>query len=136
MARVRSGKTTRRWHKKILKLAKGGYGARSKRYATALTHVQRAGNFAWRDRRNKKRDMRRLWIERINAGAREHGLPYHVFIHGLKTAKVELDRKQLSELAIHDPAAFARLAELAKAARVAATRGVSAAAEAPTAPAA
>ncbi len=116
MARVKPAKTTRRWHKKVLKLAKGGYGARSKRYATALTHVQRAGVFAWRDRRNKKRDMRRLWIERINAGAREHGLSYHVFIHGLKTAKVELDRKQLSELAINDPAAFAKLAELAKAA--------------------
>ena len=130
MARVKPGKTTRRWHKKILKLAKGGYGARSKRYATALTHVQRAGNFAWRDRRNKKRDMRRLWIERINAGAREHGMPYHVFIHGLKLAKVDLDRKQLSELAIHDPAAFAKLAELA---RVAATRGPSADAEAPSA---
>ncbi len=116
MPRVKPAKTTRRWHKKVLKLAKGGYGARSKRYATALTHVQRAGVFAWRDRRNKKRDMRRLWIERINAGAREHGLPYHTFIHGLKLATVSLDRNQLSELAINDPAAFAKLAELAKAA--------------------
>jgi large subunit ribosomal protein L20 len=132
MPRVKPGKTTRKWHKKILKLAKGGYGARSKRYATALTHVMRAGNFAWRDRRNKKRDMRRLWIERINAGAREHGLPYHVFIHGLKLAKIELDRKQISELAIHDPAAFAKLVELAKAYGAVATAGASADAKSPT----
>ncbi len=116
MARVKSGKTTRRWHKKILKLAKGGYGARSKRFATAFTHVQRAGNFAFRDRRNRKRDFRRLWIERINAAAREHGMSYHVFMNGLKAASVALDRKQISELAISDPPAFARLAELARSA--------------------
>ena len=116
MPRVKPGKTTRRWHKKVLKLAKGGYGARSKRYATALTHVQRAGNFAWRDRRNKKRDFRRLWIVRIGAATREHGVSYNAFIHGLKVAKADLDRRQLSELAIHDPAAFARLVAVAKAA--------------------
>lgn len=120
MARVKPAKTTRRWHKKVLKLAKGGYGARHKRFATALTHVQRAGNFAYRDRRNKKREWRRLWIERINAAAREHGLSYGVLIHGLKLANVNLDRKQLSELAIHDTAAFGKLVELAKAARPAA----------------
>ena len=120
MARVKSGKTTRKWHKKILKLASGGYGARSKRYATALTHVQRAGNFAFRDRRNKKRDFRRLWIVRVGAAAREHGLSYGALIHGLKTANIGLDRKQLSELAVNDPSAFARLVEVAKSAAPAA----------------
>ena len=114
MARVKPGKTTRRWHKKILKLAKGGYGARSKRYATALTHVMRAGTFAYRDRRNKKREFRRLWIVRINAAIRAHGVSYGVFMHGLRDAGVSLDRRQLSELAIADPAAFAKLADLAK----------------------
>ena len=115
MPRVKPGKVTRKWHKKILRLASGGYGARSKRYATALTHVQRAGTFAWRDRRNKKRDFRKIWIERINAATREHGLTYSGFIHALRVAKIELDRKQLSELAVTEPAAFARLADLAKA---------------------
>lgn len=120
MARVKPGVTTRRWHKKVLKLAKGGYGARSKRYATALTHVMRAGTFAYRDRRNKKREFRRLWITRINAAVHAHGLSYGAFIHALKTAGVGLDRRQLSELAIADPAAFAQLADLAKASRPAA----------------
>ncbi len=120
MPRVKPSKVTRKWHKKVLKLAKGGFGARSKRYATALTHVQRAGTFAWRDRRNKKRDFRRLWIERINAASREHGLTYGTFIHALRVAKIELDRKQLSELAVNDPAAFTRLAELVKASQPAA----------------
>ena len=115
MPRVKSGKTTRKWHKKVLKLAKGAYGSRSKHYSKALETIQHAGNYAWRDRRNKKRDFRRLWIERINAASRGHGLNYHVFIHGLKVAKVELDRRQISELAINDPAAFSRLADLAKA---------------------
>ncbi len=114
MPRVKPGKTTRKWHKKILKLAKGTYGSRSRHYAKAAETVQRAGNFAFRDRRNKKRDFRRLWISRINAAVREHGMSYHVFIHGLKAAKIELDRKQLSELAIHDPAAFTKLTDLAK----------------------
>jgi large subunit ribosomal protein L20 len=120
MPRVKPGKTTRRWHKKVLKMAKGAYGARSKRFAMAAITVERAGNFAYRDRRNRKRDFRRLWIERINAAAREFGMNYHTFIHGLKTANVELNRKQLSELAINDPPAFARLAELAKLSRPAA----------------
>jgi len=114
MPRVKSGKTTRRWHKKVLKRAKGAYGARSKRFTMASITVQRAGNFAYRDRRNRKREFRSLWIERINAAAREFGMSYHSFMHGLKTAKVDLNRKQISELAINDPTAFARLAELAK----------------------
>ena len=115
MPRVKPGKTTRKWHKKILKLAKGTYGARSRRYAKAAETVERAGNFAFRDRRNRKRDFRRLWITRINAATREHGMSYRVFIHGLKAANITLDRKQISELAYNDPAAFSRLADLAKA---------------------
>lgn len=115
MPRVKSGKTTRKWHKKILKLAKGAYGARSRHYAKAAETVERAGNFAYRDRRNKKRDFRRLWIVRINAAARQHGMTYRIFIHGLKAANVTLDRKQLSELAYNDPAAFAQVALLVKA---------------------
>ncbi len=115
MPRVKSGKVTRKWHKKVLKWAKGSYGARSRHYAKAAETVERAGNFAYRDRRNRKRDFRRLWISRINAATREYGMSYHVFMHGLKVAKIELDRKQLSELAFNDPGAFARLAGLAKA---------------------
>ncbi len=120
MPRVKSGKTTRRWHKKVLKLTKGAYGARSKRFAKAFETMQHAGNFAYRDRRNRKRDFRRLWIQRINAATREHGLNYHLFMAGLKSARVGLDRKQLSELAIHDPAAFTRLVEIAQSAAPAA----------------
>jgi len=97
-------------------MAKGTYGARSRRYATALVTIMRAGNFAYRDRRNRKRDFRRLWIQRINAASRDQGLNYHTLIHGLKAANINLDRKQLSELAQHDPGAFAKLAEMAKAA--------------------
>jgi len=115
MPRVKSGKTTRKWHKKVLESVSGAYGARSKRFAKAFETMQHAGVYAYRDRRNRKRDFRRLWIQRINAATREHGLNYHLFITGLKAAKVALDRKQLSELAIHDPAVFAKLAELAKA---------------------
>jgi len=120
MPRVKPGKTTRAWHKKVLKRASGGYGARSKRFATAFTHVQRAGVFAWRDRRQKRRDFRRLFIERLNAAAREHGLTYGRLIHGLVLAKITLDRRALSELAVNDPAAFARVVELAKSASPAA----------------
>ena len=115
MARVKSGKTTRVWHKKVLKLTKGSYGARSKHFSKAVETMQHAGNYAYRDRRNRKRDFRRLWIQRINAATREHGISYSVFMNGLKKANVAIDRKQLSELAIHDPAAFARIAELVRA---------------------
>jgi large subunit ribosomal protein L20 len=116
MARVKSGKTTRKWHKKVLKLAKGNWGRRGKWFARATETLQRAGNYAYRDRKNKKRDFRRLWITRIGAATREQGISYSVFMHGLRAAKVELDRKQLSELAINDPAAFARLVDTAKSA--------------------
>jgi large subunit ribosomal protein L20 len=116
MPRVKPGKTTRKWHKKVHKLAKGNWGRRSKWYGRALETIQRAGNYAFRDRRNKKREFRRLWIVRIGAASRENGISYSALMHGLKAAKIELDRKQLSELAINDPAAFARLAETAKSA--------------------
>lgn len=116
MPRVKPGKTTRKWHKKVLKMAKGTYGARRKHYATALVTIMRAGNFAYRDRRNRKREFRRLWIQRINAASRVNGLNYHTLMHGLRAANVTLDRKQLSELAQHDPAAFAKLADMARAA--------------------
>jgi len=120
MPRVKSGKTTRKWHKKVLKLTKGAWGARSKRFAKAVETMQHAGNYAYRDRRNRKRDFRRLWIQRINAATREHGISYSVFMNGLKRANVAIDRRQLSELAINDPAAFTRLAEMAKSAAAAA----------------
>lgn len=120
MPRVKPGKTTRAWHKKWKKLAKGAYGARSKKISAIMSTVQHAGNYAFRDRKNKKRDFRRLWIQRINAGTRGHGLSYSVFMNGLRKANVSLDRKALSELAIHDPAAFARLVDVAKAAAPAA----------------
>jgi len=122
MARVKPGKTTRAWHKKVLERVSGAYGARSKRFAKAFETMTKAGVYAYRDRRNRKRDFRRLWIQRINAASRMHGLNYHLMISGLKAAKVTLDRKQLSELAIHDPAVFARLAEMAKAAAPAGSR--------------
>ena len=118
MPRVKPGKTTRAWHKKWRKMASGAYGARSKKISAIMSTVQHAGNYAFRDRKNKKRDFRRLWIQRINAGTRGHGLSYSVFINGLRKANVSLDRKSLSELAIHDPAAFDLMVETARSARV------------------
>ena len=102
--------------KQIMKAAKGAFGARSKLWRPAKETVERGWKYAYRDRKNKKRDFRRLWIMRINAGARANGLSYNQFIAGLKAAEVELDRKVLADLAISDPAAFAKLAEQAKAA--------------------
>lgn len=101
-------------HKKILKAAKGYYGARSRVYRVAKQAVIKAGQYAYRDRKQKKRVFRALWIARINAGARLHGLSYSTFIHGLKKAEIELDRKVLSDIAIQDPAGFAALANKAK----------------------
>ena len=106
MARVKRGVTTHARHKKVLDLAKGYRGRNSKAYRVALEKVEKALRYAYRDRRNKKRDFRGLWIQRINAGVREHGLTYSQFIHGLKVAGLELDRKVLSDLAIREPAAF------------------------------
>ena len=115
MARVKRGVTARARHKKILKKAKGYYGARSRIYRVAKQAVIKAGQYAYRDRRVKKREFRALWIQRINAGARTHGLSYSRFINGLNKAGIELDRKVLADLAIHDKAAFGSLAEQAKA---------------------
>ncbi len=115
MPRVKRGVTAHARHKKILKEAKGYYGARSKVYRVAKQAVIKAGQYAYRDRRQKKRQFRALWIARINAGARDNGLSYSRMIDGLKKAGVEVDRKMLADLAIHDKAAFSALAEQAKA---------------------
>ena len=102
--------------KQILKHAKGAFGARSKLWKAAKENVERGWKYAYRDRKNKKRDFRRLWIVRINAGARLHDMSYSVFMNGLKQAGIEIDRKVLSDLAINDAAAFGALAEKARAA--------------------
>lgn len=116
MARVKRGVTAHARHKKILKKAKGYQGARSRTYRSAKQAVIKAGQYAYRDRRVKKREFRALWIQRINAGARENGLSYSRMINGLQRAGVELDRKVLADLAITDKPAFAALANQAKAA--------------------
>jgi large subunit ribosomal protein L20 len=115
MPRVKRGFKARQRRNKVLKLAKGYRGARSKLFRSATEAVDRALNYAFRDRRVKKRDFRALWITRINAAARINGLSYSKFIFGLKTAKVEIDRKVLADLAVSDPAGFAAIANLAKA---------------------
>ncbi len=115
MPRVKRGVTARARHKKVLKEAKGYYGARSKVYRVAKQAVIKAGQYAYRDRRQKKRQFRALWIARINAGARENGISYSRLINGLKNAGVEIDRKVLADLAIFDKPAFAALADQAKA---------------------
>lgn len=114
MARIKKGVNAKKKHKKVLKLAKGYYGAKSKLYRPANEAVMRALRSAYRGRKEKKRNFRRLWITRINAGARMHGLSYSKFMHGLKVANVEIDRKILADLAMNDMAAFAKLAEVAK----------------------
>ncbi|MCU7846349.1 MAG: 50S ribosomal protein L20 [Candidatus Thiodiazotropha sp. (ex Monitilora ramsayi)] len=116
MPRVKRGVQARARHKKVLEEAKGYYGARSKIYRVAKQAVIKAGQYAYRDRRQKKRQFRALWIARINAAARENGLSYSRMINGLHTANIEVDRKMLADLAIHDKAAFTALAEQAKAA--------------------
>ena len=115
MARVKRGVQTRRRHKKILKLAKGYYGSRSRTYRSAVQAVLRAGQYAYRDRKVRKRQFRRLWIVRINAGARQHGLSYSRFINGLKKSSIEIDRKVLADIAVWDKAAFGALVDKAKA---------------------
>ncbi len=114
MARVRRGNKKTQRRKKILKLAKGYYGTKSKAYRIAKQAVDRSQAFAYRDRRRKKRDFRRLWIVRINAAARLNGISYNRLINGLKQAGCELDRKVLADLAVRDPEAFAEVAGLAK----------------------
>lgn len=106
MARVKRGVTARARHKKVLKAAKGYYGARSRTYRVAVQAVTKAGQYAYRDRRQKKRQFRALWIVRINAGARQHGLSYSKFMNGLKKANIAIDRKVLSDIAINDKSAF------------------------------
>lgn len=116
MARVKRGVTAHARHKKILKAAKGYYGARSRTYRVAVQAVTKAGQYAFRDRRQKKRMFRKLWIVRINAAARMNGLSYSKFVCGLKKASIELDRKILSNIAVTDKATFTVLVEKAKAA--------------------
>jgi large subunit ribosomal protein L20 len=111
--RVKRGFKARKRRKKVLKLAKGYRGGRSKLFRTAADAVDKALMYSYRDRRARKRDFRRLWITRINAASRMNNLPYSKFIRGLKLARVELDRKVLAELAISDPAGFAKIANLA-----------------------
>jgi large subunit ribosomal protein L20 len=115
MARVKRGVIAGRRHKKVLAKAKGYYNARRKVFRAAKQAVIKAGQYAYRDRRAKKREFRALWIARINAAARLHGLSYSRLINGLLKAGIEIDRKVLAELAVHDPAAFGVIAEQAKA---------------------
>lgn|SRR5665647_543270 len=114
MARVKRGVTTHRRHKKILKLAKGYVGSKSKLFRVANQQVMKSGNYAYAHRKLRKRDFRKLWIARINAAARENGTTYSRMIHGLKVKGVDINRKVLADLAISDPQGFTDLAELAK----------------------
>lgn len=115
MARVKRGVTAKARHKKVLDKAKGYYGARSKVYRVAKQAVIKAGQYAYRDRRQRKREFRALWITRINAAARLHGLSYSRLINGLHRADIDIDRKVLADIAVHDPEAFGTLAAQAKA---------------------
>lgn len=116
MSRVKRGVTAHTRHKKVLAQAKGYYGRRRNVYRVAVQAVTKAGQYAYRDRRQKKRNFRTLWIARINAAARDCGLSYSRLIDGLKKASIEIDRKVLADIAVHDEAAFAAIAEKAKAA--------------------
>ncbi len=116
MSRVKRGVTAHARHKKVIKNAKGYYGRRKNTFRVANQAVEKAGQYAYRDRRAKKRNFRALWIQRINAATREHGLTYSRFIAGLTQAGIEVDRKVLSDIAIKEPAAFAAIVEKAKAA--------------------
>ncbi len=115
MPRTKTGPTRRRRHKKVLKQAKGYWGGRHRFFGSAKETLMRAGNYAWRDRRVRKRDFRRLWIARINAAARQRGLTYSQLTGGLRKAGVELDRKILAHLAVAEPQAFDAVVEQAKA---------------------
>ena len=116
MARVKGALATRKRRKKVLKLAKGYWGAKSKHFKMAKEAVMKSGQYAYIGRRQKKRDFRRLWITRISAACKLNGINYSQFMYGLKKADITLNRKMLSEIAIHDPAAFTALVEKAKAA--------------------
>ncbi len=117
MARVKRGVAAHARHKKTLELAKGYVGRSSTNYRIALERVEKALQYAYRDRRNKKRDIRGLWIQRNNAAAREHGMTYYRFIAGMKAAGIEMDRKVMATIAFDDPQSFAALVEKAKAAQ-------------------
>ncbi|WP_127586467.1 50S ribosomal protein L20 [Paenibacillus koleovorans] len=114
MARVKGGFVTRRRHKKVLKLAKGYFGSKHRLFKTANEQVMKSLMYAYRDRRQKKRDFRRLWIVRINAAARINGLSYSKLMHGLKVAGIDINRKMLADLAVNDAKAFTSLANAAK----------------------
>ena len=116
MARVKRGAQARHRKKKIFKRAKGYFGGRGNLLVTAREAVEKADKYAYRDRKQRKREFRRLWIARINAATREHGVSYSRFIDGLSKASVEIDRKELAEIAVRDPQAFAKLVEVSKAA--------------------
>ena len=117
MARIKGAMMTRKRRKKTLKLAKGYWGSKSKHFKMAKQQVMKSGNYAFVGRKAKKRDFRRLWITRISAACRAQGINYSSFMNGLKKAGVDLNRKMLSEMAIHDAASFAKLVETAKAAK-------------------
>ncbi|MFD1863889.1 50S ribosomal protein L20 [Planococcus chinensis] len=114
MPRVKGGTVTRQRRKKVIKLAKGYYGAKHIQYKVANQQVMKSGNYAYRDRRNKKRDFRRLWITRINAAARLNEISYSRLMNGLKVAGIDINRKMLAEIAVSDAAAFTALADQAK----------------------
>ena len=114
MSRVKRGTVVKKRHKRVLKLAKGYWGAKSKLFRSAKEAVNRSLVYAYRDRKTRKRFFRRLWIVRINAEVRNHGLSYSTFMQGLKKAGIDLDRKVLADLAVNDPQAFAKLTEAAK----------------------
>ena len=114
MPRTTRGVTTHRRHKKVLKLAKGFRGRRKNVYRVAKQAVIKAGQYAYRDRRARKREMRALWITRVNAAARQRGLTYRSFIHGLKSANIDLDRRILADLAVNNPGGFTQLTDSAK----------------------
>ena len=116
MARVKRGVTSHARHKKVLKLAKGFYGRRKNTIRTAKAAVDKSGQYAYRDRRNKKRSFRALWIQRINAAARMEGYTYSQFIHGLNVAGIDMDRKVLSDIAMHDASGFKAVADKVRAA--------------------
>ena len=116
MARVKRGVASKKRHKKVLKQAKGYYGNKSRTFRAANEQVMRSGNYAFRDRRARKGEMRRLWIQRINAACRQNDMTYSRFIAGLNAAGIEVDRKILADLAVTDPSAFAKLVDSARAA--------------------
>ena len=114
MARVKRSVHAKKKRREVLRKAKGYFGSRSKRYRVAKEQLLHSGQYAYRDRRDRKAQFRRLWIARIGAGARQHGLSYSRFVHGLSKAGIEVDRKMLADMAVHDQAAFGQLVEAAK----------------------